>query len=68
MHHKLNSKIVFRETTSGDFLAYTILSYIWGKKEIIYQDLKKSKNKSKTSWKKIQFYGDKVAIDGLEYF
>ena len=43
-----DGEIVFREPTIGEVLAYAILSYIWGEEEVIYQDLKKGKDKSKT--------------------
>ncbi|KIM96646.1 hypothetical protein OIDMADRAFT_182888 [Oidiodendron maius Zn] len=48
LHHMPNNKIAFREPTSGEVPAYTILSYTWGEEEVIYQDLKKGKDKSKT--------------------
>jgi hypothetical protein len=45
---KPDGKIVFREPTSGDIPAYAILSHTWGEEEVIYQDLKKGKDISKT--------------------
>ncbi|THV53236.1 hypothetical protein BGAL_0056g00340 [Botrytis galanthina] len=67
-----NGEIVFHEPTSGNVPVYAILSHTWGAEEVIYQDLKKSKNKSKTvnkaGWKKIQFCAKQAAADGLEYF
>jgi uncharacterized C2H2 Zn-finger protein len=54
-----DGEIVFREPTIGDVPAYAILSHTWGKEEVIYQYLKKDKDKSKTvnkaGWRKIQF-------------
>jgi hypothetical protein len=72
LQHKPDSEIVFREPTSGKVPAYAILSHTWGEEEVIYQDLKKGKDKSKTvnkaRWKKIQFYAKQAVINGLEYF
>ncbi|KAF8850969.1 HET-domain-containing protein [Acephala macrosclerotiorum] len=72
LQHKPDGEIVFREPTSGEVLAYAILSHTWGEEEVIYQDLKKGKDKSKTvnkvGWRKIQFCAKQVAVDGLEYF
>ncbi|KAH7418662.1 hypothetical protein BKA64DRAFT_691181 [Cadophora sp. MPI-SDFR-AT-0126] len=65
-------RIAFREPTSGEVPAYAILSHTWGKEEVIYQDLKKGKDKSKTMnkarWRKIQFCANQAADDRLEYF
>ncbi|KAG4440636.1 hypothetical protein IFR05_003870 [Cadophora sp. M221] len=47
LQRKPNSEIVFREPTSGEVLAYAILSYTWGEKKVSYEELKKSKNKCK---------------------
>ncbi|PQE16369.1 hypothetical protein CJF31_00009579 [Rutstroemia sp. NJR-2017a BVV2] len=72
LQRKPNSEIVFREPTSSEVPAYVILSHTWGEEEVVYQDLKKSKNKSKTvnkaGWRKIQFCAKQAAVDGLEYF
>ncbi|KAH8586144.1 hypothetical protein B0O99DRAFT_665869 [Bisporella sp. PMI_857] len=48
LQRKPNGEIVFREPTSSEVLAYAILSYTWGEEKVVYQDLKKSKDKSKT--------------------
>jgi len=45
---KPNGEIVFCELTSGKVPAYAILSHTWGEEEVIYQDLKKGKDKSQT--------------------
>jgi hypothetical protein len=54
---KPDGEIVFREPTSGKVPAYAILSHTWGEEEVIYQDLEKGKDKSKTvnktGWRKI---------------
>jgi hypothetical protein len=72
LQRKPDGEIVFREPTSGEVPAYVVLSYTWGEEEVIYQDLKKGKDKSKTmnkaGWKKIQFCAKQAAVDGLEYF
>ena len=72
LQRKPNGEIVFREPTSGEVPAYAILSHTWGEEEVIYQDLKKGKDKSKTTnkagWRKIQFCAKQAAVDGLEYF
>ncbi|KAM0137652.1 hypothetical protein ACHAO1_003971 [Botrytis cinerea] len=72
LQRKSNGEIVFREPTSGNVPAYAILSHTWGEEEIVYQDLKKSKNKNnivnKAGWRKIQFCAKQAAADGLEYF
>ena len=69
---KPDGEIVFREPSSGEVPAYAILSHTWGEEEVIYQDLKKGKDKSKTvnkaGWRKIQFCAKQAAVDGLEYF
>lgn len=36
VQHKPDREIVFREPTSGEVPAYTILSYTWGEEEVIY--------------------------------
>jgi hypothetical protein len=72
LQRKPNGEIVFREPTSGEVPAYAILSHTWGEEEVVYQDLKKGKDKSKTvnkaGWRKIQFCAKQAAVDGLEYF
>ncbi|EDO03050.1 hypothetical protein SS1G_05528 [Sclerotinia sclerotiorum 1980 UF-70] len=72
LQRKPNGEIVFREFTSSEVPTYAILSHTWGEEEVVYQDLKKSKNKSKTvnkaGWRKIQFCAKQAAVDGLEYF
>ncbi|APA15329.1 hypothetical protein sscle_14g100990 [Sclerotinia sclerotiorum 1980 UF-70] len=72
LQRKPNGEIVFREFTSSEVPTYAILSHTWGEEEVVYQDLKKSKNKSKTinkaGWRKIQFCTKQAAVDGLEYF
>ncbi|KAH8586629.1 hypothetical protein B0O99DRAFT_665671 [Bisporella sp. PMI_857] len=72
LQRKPNGEIVFREPTSGELPAYAILSHTWGEEEVVYQDLKKGKDKSKTvnkaGWRKIQFCAKQAAVDGLEYF
>ena len=72
LQRKPNGEIVFREPTSGEVPAYAILSHTWGEEEVIYQDLKKGKDKSKTvnkaGWRKIQFCAKQAVADGLEYF
>jgi hypothetical protein len=72
LHRKPDGEIVFREPTSGEVPAYAILSHTWGEEEVIYQDLKKGKDKSKTvnkaGWRKIEFCAKQAAVDGLEYF
>jgi hypothetical protein len=72
LQRKPDGEIVFREPTSGEVPAYAILSHTWGEEEVIYQDLKKGKDKSKTvnkaGWRKIQFCAKQAAVDGLEYF
>jgi hypothetical protein len=69
---KPDGEIVFREPTSGQVPAYAILSHTWGVEEVIYQDLKKGKEMSKTvnkaGWRKLQFCAKQAATDGLEYF
>ncbi|KAL8881573.1 MAG: hypothetical protein Q9198_001245 [Flavoplaca austrocitrina] len=69
---KPNGEIVCREPTSGEVPAYAILSHTWGEEEVVYRDLKKGKDKSKTvnkaGWRKIQFCAKQAAVDGLEYF
>jgi hypothetical protein len=46
--------------------------YTWREEEVIYQDLKKGKDKSKTvnkaGWRKIQFCTKQARVDRLEYF
>ncbi|PQE18241.1 Tetratricopeptide-like helical domain protein [Rutstroemia sp. NJR-2017a BBW] len=72
LQRKANDEIVFRESTSSEVPAYAILSHTWGEEEVVYQDLKKGKDKSKTAnkagWRKIQFCAKQAAVDGLEYF
>ena len=72
LQRKPDGEIVFRESTSGEVPAYTILSHTWGKEEVIYQDLKKGKDKNKTvnkaRWRKIQFCTQQAAVDGLKFF
>jgi len=72
LQRKPDGEIVFREPTSGDVLAYAILSYTWGKEEVIFQDMEAgadmSKTVSKAGWTKIQFYAKQAAADGLQYF
>jgi hypothetical protein len=72
LQRKPNGEIVFREPTSGEVPAYAILSHTWGEEEVVYQDLKKGKDKSKTvnkaGWRKIQFCAKQAIVDGLEYF
>ncbi|KAM3067029.1 hypothetical protein ACMFMG_011810 [Clarireedia jacksonii] len=72
LQRKPNGEIVFHESTSGEVPAYAILSHTWGEEEIVYQDLKKGKDNSKTvnkaGWRKIQFCAKQAAVDGLEYF
>ena len=72
LQRKPDGEIVFREPTSGEVPAYAILSHTWDEEEVIYQDLKKGKDKSKTvnkaGWRKIQFCAKQAAVDGLEYF
>src|SRR5450432_3171617 len=72
LQRKPDGEIVFREPTSGEVPAYAILSHTWGEEEVIYQDLKKGKDKNKTvnkaGWRKIQFCAKQAAVDGLEYF
>lgn len=67
-----NGDVVFREPTNGQVPPYAILSHTWGEEEVLYQDLKKGKDKdkatSKAGWKKIQFCLKQTAVDGLEYF
>ena len=45
---KPDGEIVFREPTSGNVPAYTILSHIWGKEEVIFQDIEAGTDMSKT--------------------
>jgi hypothetical protein len=72
LQRKPDGEIIFREPTSAEVPAYAILSHTWGEDEVIYQDLKKGKDKSKTvdkaGWRKIQFCANQAAVDGLEYF
>jgi Heterokaryon incompatibility protein (HET) len=72
LQRKPDGEIVFREPTSGEVPAYAILSHTWGEEEVIYQDLKKGKDKNKTvnkaGWRKIQFCAKQAAVDGLDYF
>ncbi|KAH8657178.1 hypothetical protein BGZ60DRAFT_532027 [Tricladium varicosporioides] len=72
LQRKPDGEIVFREPTSGEVPAYAILSHTWEKDEVIYQDLKKGKDKSKAAnkagWRKILFCAKQAAVDGLEYF
>ncbi|PQE17740.1 hypothetical protein CJF31_00005461 [Rutstroemia sp. NJR-2017a BVV2] len=72
LQRKPNGEIVFRDSTSGEVPAYAILSHTWGEEEVVYQELKKGKDKSKTmnkaGWRKIQFCAKQAAVDGLEYF
>jgi hypothetical protein len=72
LQRKPDGEIVFREPTSGEVPAYAILSHTWGEEEVIYQDLEKGKDKSKTvnkaGWRKLQFCAKQAAKDGLEYF
>ncbi|KIN06814.1 hypothetical protein OIDMADRAFT_173997 [Oidiodendron maius Zn] len=57
LQRKPDGEIVFHEPSSGEVPAYAILSHTWGEEEVIYQDLKKGKDKSKTA-----------VVDGLEFF
>ncbi|PQE03464.1 Tetratricopeptide-like helical domain protein [Rutstroemia sp. NJR-2017a BBW] len=66
LQHKPNGEIVFRESTSSEVPVYAILSHTWGEEEVIYQDLKKGKDKSKTVNKAGS--AKQAAADGLEYF
>lgn len=72
LQRKPDGEIIFREPTNGPVPAYAILSHTWGGEEIIYQELKKGKDRSrivsKAGWKKIQFCAQQAARDGLEYF
>ncbi|KAM3083789.1 hypothetical protein ACMFMF_001154 [Clarireedia jacksonii] len=72
LQRKPDGEIVFREPTSGEVPAYAILSHTWGEEEVVYQDFKKGKDKSKTvnkaGWRKIEFCAKQAAVDGLEYF
>jgi hypothetical protein len=72
LQRKPDGEIVFGEPTSSEVPAYAILSHTWGEEEVIYQDLKKGKDKSKNvnkvGWRKIQFCANQAVVDGLEYF
>ncbi|PQE09258.1 hypothetical protein CJF32_00010700 [Rutstroemia sp. NJR-2017a WRK4] len=72
LQYKPNREIVFREPTSGEVPAYAILSHTLGEEEVVYRDLKKGKDKSRTvnkaGWRKIQFCTKQAVVDGLDYF
>jgi hypothetical protein len=72
LHRKPDGEIVFREDSSGDVPKYAILSHIWGKEEVIFQDMEDnsdmSKTVSKAGWRKIQFCAEQAAADNLQYF
>jgi hypothetical protein len=68
LQRKPDGEIVFHERTSGDLPTYAILSYTWGKEEVIFQDIQDGVNMSKTvnkaGWRKIQFCANQAAADG----
>ncbi|KAH7356435.1 hypothetical protein BKA65DRAFT_604320 [Rhexocercosporidium sp. MPI-PUGE-AT-0058] len=49
LQRKPNGEIVFHEPTSGDVPAYVILSYTWGKEEVVFQDIQVGVDMSKTN-------------------
>ncbi|KAF7512688.1 hypothetical protein GJ744_000255 [Endocarpon pusillum] len=71
LQRKSDGDIVFHEPNSGHVPAYAILSHVWGKDEVIFQDMEAkadmSKTMSKAGWKKIQFCAEQAVADGLQY-
>jgi hypothetical protein len=68
LQRKSDGDIVFREPNSGHVPAYAILSHVWGKDEVIFQDIEANADMSKTVSKTIQFCAEQAAADGLQYF
>jgi hypothetical protein len=51
-----------------DIPPYAILSYRWGKEEVILANLKNGTGKQILDYNKIRFCGEQAKHDGLTYF
>ena len=65
-----NGEISLTEDIPYPTTPYAILSHTWGKdkEEVNFEDLKNSSGETKDGYKKLRFYRQQAARDGLQYF
>lgn len=65
LHFDDTGKLILTDFSGRTIPPYTILSHRWGDSEVLFEDLVYNRYKSKTGYRKIEFYANRAAKDRL---